>query len=320
MLWRSMFRLLSCVALCCTMAPTAMAEGTSDLQGEARQLGEQALELYNQQHWQDAYDKFAEADQIFHAPTLVLYMARSKSNMGKLLEARELYRQLLREAVRPNAPPQFRDAKDVAFSELEAVEKRIPAVLVRLKGDASVRANLSIDDRSISRKVAQRPVELDPGSHTIVVSAEGLEPVSEKVELPDNDTVVNVELTIGKIATPAPRVVVRPDDEQGPSYVPAAVAFSLGGAGLIVGAITGGLALAAASDIKSRCVDGHCPPEDQAAGDEATVLAHVSTAGFAVGGAGVLVGIILAAVPPGGSSDEVAVSLGPTSAALRVRF
>ncbi|HHH31618.1 MAG TPA: hypothetical protein ENK57_25170 [Polyangiaceae bacterium] len=296
-----------------------MAQGPDDLKREARRLGEAALQLYEQERWQQAYDKFTEADRVFHAPTLVLYRARSMANMGQVIEARELYRLLLREAVQPKAPPQFREAKDVAFRELEAIDKRIPAVLIRLQGTAAARATIRVDGEIVSRKAAIAPVELNPGPHQIRVTADGAEDIVEDFELPDADAVVELDLVIGRAAEAVvPPAAISPGT--GPTYVPAAIAFSVGGAGLVAGAVTGALVLSSSSDIKSRCRDGHCLPEDESKGDDATVMAHVSTASFVLGGVGVIAGLALVIWAPGGEDSNARLSVGPTGATLGMRF
>ena len=101
----------------------------------------------------------------------------------------------------------------------------------------------------------------------------------------------------------------QPAGQEGGSYTPAIVSLSLGGVGLLLGAVTGAVAAVMASDIKKGCVDGHCLAADADRLRTARTLAKVSTAGFAVGGAGVLTGTILLFVRPGGGADAPSASL-----------
>ncbi len=179
--------------------PTAKPPSAAAAKKEARKLGDQGLAFYQDQRWAEAYDKFQDADRTFHAPTLVLFMARCKDKLGALLEAREHYRSLLREAVTPDAPPQFVAAKDGAFRELEGLEKRIPSLVVELSGTAASEAAVSIDGQAISGKALREPIDLDPGRHTVVVTAPGHEPVSDDMELSDSDTVRTLKLVIGGV-------------------------------------------------------------------------------------------------------------------------
>ncbi len=88
----------------------------------------------------------------------------------------------------------------------------------------------------------------------------------------------------------------------------------------MAGGITGALALSKTSKIKANCVDGHCPAAQQDDGEKATLFARVSTVTFAVGGAGVLAGIILAIVQPGATSNEIGWRIGPGSVGYQLRF
>ena len=82
------------------------------------------------------------------------------------------------------------------------------------------------------------------------------------------------------------------------------VGFGLGGAGLVAGTITGVLALNAASSTEDRCADEGCTQDDI---DAEVAVAHVSTVAFAVGGAGIVLGVVGLLV---GGDDEVALETG----------
>jgi hypothetical protein len=96
--------------------------------------------------------------------------------------------------------------------------------------------------------------------------------------------------------------------------VPAAVLFGLAGAAIAAGAVTGIIHLNDVAALEERCGGSACPPEEQESADTTLPLAHVSTVSFAVGGAALVTGIILAVVRPGGgeppASARVAVGLG----------
>jgi hypothetical protein len=96
------------------------------------------------------------------------------------------------------------------------------------------------------------------------------------------------------------------------------VAFGVGGAGLTFGAIMGGLALSASSDLADRCTDGFCPvstPEQEAETqsdiDSYEGLALASTVGFAVGVAGVATGVVLLFVNKGSKQPAKGVVVMP---------
>ncbi|AUX46588.1 hypothetical protein SOCE26_080940 [Sorangium cellulosum] len=106
-------------------APALSAEPPARAAGDAQQLarakGHEGLKLYGADRWQEALEAFQEADRLYHAPTLVLYMARCQRKLGKLEEARALYEQVLGEPLPDDPPPAFLEARKDAEVELAAV-------------------------------------------------------------------------------------------------------------------------------------------------------------------------------------------------------
>ncbi|MGK4002438.1 tetratricopeptide repeat protein [Sorangium sp. So ce1036] len=106
-------------------APAFSAEppdrATESAQELARAKAHEGLKLYGADRWQEAFEAFQEADRLYHAPTLVLYMARCQRKLGKLTDARALYEQVLAEPLPDDAPPAFLDARRDAEVELDAV-------------------------------------------------------------------------------------------------------------------------------------------------------------------------------------------------------
>jgi hypothetical protein len=80
------------------------------------------------------------------------------------------------------------------------------------------------------------------------------------------------------------------------------VGIGVGGAGLIMGAVTGALALGDHSDLAKTCPGGHCPAGSQSTNqskiDSYNLMGNLSTAGFVVGGVFAVTGIILVATAP----------------------
>ena len=70
-------------------------------------------------------------------------------------------------------------------------------------------------------------------------------------------------------------------------------AFGVAALGAAVGTVAGILALSKAGELKDRCGDTRCRPEDEPLADEARARATVSTVGFVVGGVAATVGTIL---------------------------
>ena len=103
------------------------------------------------------------------------------------------------------------------------------------------------------------------------------------------------------------------------------IGFGVGGAGLVVGAITGFITLDTTSLLAEECRAQVCPTEYSADVDKAVVLSHVSTISFAVGIAGIgvgVVGLLMSSSDEGTSGDTAAVQpmIGPGFLGLRGGF
>src|SRR5262249_45683700 len=145
----------------------AAAQGSNPSQ-RAVTLGYEADGLYAKSRWNEAYERFAQADQLAHSPVFVLYMARCRKNAGRLLEARSLYERTARETVSPDAPKPFREAVSDAATEREEVSRRIPSVRLTVTG-ASGPATLSVDGNAVP--AGSTSLELDPGDHEVKATA-----------------------------------------------------------------------------------------------------------------------------------------------------
>jgi hypothetical protein len=75
------------------------------------------------------------------------------------------------------------------------------------------------------------------------------------------------------------------------------VAFGVGGAGLVVGGITGILAMGKHSTLSGECTST-CPPSAQSDLDSYHTMGTISTVGFIVAGVGAAAGVILLVTQP----------------------
>jgi hypothetical protein len=278
-------------------------------QAAARSRGEEGLQLFQAGKWAESYDAFNQADRLYHAPTLILFMARCRRNQGKLLEARALYDKVIAEPVRAGAPEQFFKAVAAAREELVDLQKRIPSVRVTLHGTMAAQARIAIDGAPLSEAERASGKALDPGAHEILAAVDKGASARKTILLTQGEAAW-VELTLesplsfGADAPPARW------------QVPAILAVGIGGAGVGVGSVAGILALSKISDIKSRCQpDGHCFKSDQPEADQAQTMVTLSTIGFVVGGVGLATGVALWFLRPGAAkakkaSTHVEVGLG----------
>jgi len=76
------------------------------------------------------------------------------------------------------------------------------------------------------------------------------------------------------------------------------VAFGVGAAGLVVGGITGVIALGKSGDLKDKCPDNNCPSTEQDNVDSYKSVGTISTIGFIVAGVGGATGLVLLLTAP----------------------
>jgi len=286
----------------------------------ARELAREGLALFESGRFDAAHDKFAEANRLRRAPTLLLYMARCRRELGRLLEAQSLYQMVLDEPVAPDASEPFRQAQSSAEGELGELRERIPSIRIAVRGSPASETEVGLDGKLVEASAREQPIALDPGRHVLSAWARGYRLVSREIELAADGSVTTVELAL----EPEP-----PTDgagqAQGPLW-PSLVVLGVGAAALGVGTATGMMSLSKTTEIQSHCNHNICGDEHEQEWESASTLADVSTWSFVGGGAAVAAGVVLLIVRPGGSSDDddktvrLEPWLGPGLAGLQGRF
>lgn len=276
------------------LASSAAAAGPSrqDLH-EARKLARAAKVLAKEGEHRQAAKSYREADELIPAPSYKLGWARALVEAGELIEAAEVL-----SACVDTTPRQWveKKARKSCVELAEEVDDRTPTLEITLPQPWPMELAVTVDGED--HDLDDGAVEYNPGTLEIWAEAPGYEELERTVTLGEGD-VESVELTMTKLPTP---VVEEEDDDGGISPVPAYLSWAVGVAGLGVGAGFGIAAISTTNDVVTAygCQGGDCPREAQ--GDIATAQLNgdVSTVGFAVGGAGVLLGTILYLV----SDDE----------------
>lgn len=280
---------------------------TSPIEENKRAVDEglQGLALYQKGNWSGAYRRFSVADRIAHSPVFVLYMARSRRNAGRLVDARRLFLRVVKEPLPANAPAPWTRAQADAQSELAALEPRIPKIELRVVGPGSGSASAWLDGQPITQSLAQ-PLLVDPGSHTLRVDSSP----AQHVDLHEGET-RRLEFRLHRtrpISAPHRTITT-----------PAWIAFAVGAAGVATGAVTGTIAWHEANDVKQRCDGTHCLKSDAAEGARASSFATASDVAFIVGAVGAASGLALVLFS-GGGQRETALVVGPDQLRLRSRF
>jgi hypothetical protein len=198
---------------------------------------------------------------------------------------------------------------------LKDVDETMPSIVVVAhgpKGDTPSNVKVSIDGEVVASSLDGRSIPVDPGKHHMRYELEGSPAVEEDLLLSVGDQNKRVEPTFkapgGTAEAPGGELPKAGGDDKptsAPVRWPAYLAIGVGGAGLVVGAITGGLALGAKSSLDDACTTKTtCPPSAQSDIDTLGTMSIVSTVGFVAGGVIAATGIIVAIALPRGSSTS----------------
>jgi len=299
----------------------AHAEPSASERATARALAQEGYSALTEKDYAVAEDRFRRADELVHAPTLVIDRARALVGLGRFGEAYAAFQAVIAEEVPAKSPAVWKRAKKAAEQEIEAVKPRVSWLTLRVTGPSEPQVEL--DGQPLPASSLGQRLPANPGEHLIALSAEGF--ISKQVKQTFTEG-AEIELTLELLPEPkpAPVVVVVPPPAPDPmqqenehrskrnrtlSYV----AFGVSGVGLAVGATTGILWLKARSDIKESCGSLSCEAstesEESRYADQQKrydTYGTISAIGFAVGVAGAATGITLILLEPKKTAEEKA--------------
>jgi hypothetical protein len=313
----------------------AFAQSDSD-KTTARELGQAAEAKLAAQDYKGAENDFRRANALYHAPTLLLGMARAQARLGKVVEAWENYHTIILENV--TSPPAFASALADAQTEIATVESRRAKVTIVVNGaDSPI---VTIDGAPLKVEALGVSRFIDPGSHVFKASAPGRKPATSSLTMAEG-TSQNVSLLLevdpdAVAAGPvvpgvAPGAAARPTDAASTSSgswnrTAGFVAGGVGVAALIEGVITGIIAVGKHSDLAKACTNG-CPASEDSALSSYHTVGALSTVGFIVGGVGIAGGAILIFTAPKSSQSSTSAAglrvtpfIGPGSAGATGTF
>src|SRR5262245_57250975 len=110
--------------------PPAPAEA----QDKAREKAKEGLKLFEAGRFEEAYSTFRDADALYHAPSIAIFLARCQRKLGKLIEARATYEAILAEDLPKDTSQAFVKAHVDAGKELAELKPRIPWLRVEVTG------------------------------------------------------------------------------------------------------------------------------------------------------------------------------------------
>lgn len=281
---------------------------------QARELGQQASAAFTAGNYAESEKLWTAAAKLYPlAPTLTLGLARTQAKLGKFVAAQEAYNKIVREwSDKPNASPAFKDALEAAKAEVGAVSAKLASVVISIEGTPPPGVQVTIDGQPVNVAALGLKRPVDPGAHVVKASADGYKPTEASFEVKEGaaaEAKLRLDKDAGAVAgaaatpaagaaagaTPPPDTAAPPSDKGGggSNKTLAIVAFGVGGAGLVLGSVTGLIAMGKHSDLEKACPGGVCTSDRSSDVDSYKSMGTLSTVGFIVAGVGAAAGAVL---------------------------
>lgn len=194
------------LALALAQGKPADAAGGADAAAdrERKALYAEGVALANAGNWEEAEKRFRRVVAIRSAPPALFTLGQAQEHLGQLATAERTYDAALAAARATGAT----DVADAAGKALEAIELRVPRLVVHLAGSAPGAA-VTIDGASVA---LDQSVKLDPGWHVIAARAPDRRPFEERTNLaPGQSAEVTVRLDpAAEAPSPGPAAAVAP--------------------------------------------------------------------------------------------------------------
>ncbi len=305
------------VSLGMSIAPQVRAQSDGD-RATARSLGQEGQQALDNKDYATAEDRFRRADKMVHAPTLMLGLARALAAEGKYVEAQESYNRIVREGLPPGGGDAFKRAIEAAQKEVDTVAPKVGAVTITIKSAAGTDVadpQVVLDEHPINSASLGVRRAIDPGTHVLRVTAAGFKPAETKFTTIEGGSMDEPLVLEQDLSAPPPTAAVpattpgataaavsssdtgAPQPSNARKIAPF-VAFGVGGIGLVLGAVTGVLAIGKHSTLSDECKNGCGPGTPQDDLSSYHTMGTLSTVGFIVAGVGAAAGVVLLVTEP----------------------
>ncbi len=275
------------------IADSAHAEPTAADVETARGLYVEGLELRDAGKLEASLARFKAAHALAATSITSLELGRAHVLLGELIEARDVLLSVERLPVLPSESAKGANARVEARALAEQLRERIPQIRVVFSPKPDPMPAVKIDGTSIPAEALGVPRKLNPGSHTIVAEANGARS-STTVLLVEHESRV-VALPPPSPGSPSTPAASNGANDQGASDGPGTwfwIGIGAAGTGVVVGAITGAIAITKADRLDTECLGNACPRSAESDLDTSRTMGVVSTIGFGVAAAGATIAIV----------------------------
>ena len=297
---------------------------TEEERAGARAAAVAGAEAFSAGQWQQAVDLFERAESLVHAPPHLVYLARANAKLGRLVTARELYNEVVREKLGADAPEAFVSAQREAAAELQAIEPRLARLTVTVRAPEGVTPEVTMDGQAVPTALVGIPRPVDPGEHVLEAAAPGYRSEPKSVTLDEGGTAtLELQLVSDPSTAPPPEAAGGAAPPLASSPSPSApsdagtaggvngmrigsyIALGVGAVGVGLGSVFGVRSIGKRSDaddldaeFRDDCGDVCLRTDPRAAeiddlDDQARSAKTIATVGFVLGGVGLATGATL---------------------------
>lgn len=336
---RSFLRGASLLALLFATAlrsPAALAEPSTADRAAAETLYEEGRKLFNANQFPEACGKFEESQRLDPGVGTLLYLGSCYEKVGKTASAWITFREAVAaahtagQADREKTATQLASALEPKLSKLQLIvprEHELPGLQIRRDGT------------SLGRALWGSPFPIDPGNHTIEISAPSRKTATLSLVIDKTGQTTSLSIPLLDAAEPAPAassaaavpsatVPPTPFSSKDPPPPPAPdrtlalVAGGVGVVGLGLGAYFGVRAIQQWNDAKPLCPADRCNQAGYDQAGSASRSGNLSTIFFTLGAVGVGTGVTLWLLQPSPSSSarrSPSLSVGAAGTSLFAR-
>lgn len=284
-------------------AVTAKPAATAKAQvADARSLFDKGVTAHDQGKLDQARDLFERAWAMKKSWDIAANLGIVERELGRPVAAAEH----LSFALGALPPSESDETRKGVEHELAKVTPKVARITVRA---AVTGAEVRIAGESKGITPIDGPLFAAPGSSVVELRKDGYEPASQRV-----DAKAGGSAEVSFVLRPsAPRRSI--------AWGAPAVAFGFGGAGLLTFAVAGTIAVVKLGDLQKSCDrDLVCPRSARDDAEDGRTAANIATAGLALAGAGVAVGMVMLVVPSATAPARVGLSVGPGAVSLKGAF
>jgi len=298
----------------------------------ARGLAVDGLKLAKAGQCREAVDKLERAEKLHHSAIVLARLGECYIGLGRLVQGSESLRKVLREPLPPDPSPALQQAYERAQTLVQETKASIAGLTITLMGAKDATPSLLIDGGEVPATVLGVELPVDPGEHTVEVRAPGFLKATSRAKLGTGEKqTISIELkrdpnaTIGDkpavVASPNPAAnsvgptaatadgsaglgapLNEPEKHTGSTRTWGYLSYGVGAVGLGVGLVFGRAAMQDKTQLDSDCPGKVCGSDQADRLDSAKTKGLVSTIGFGVGAAGIVLGTVLVLSSSGDSS------------------